>query len=82
MATMANARVRPAVTVGRSSFSLQQNWGEVTYRLGEVIAQNNDIFCKFRSKLAITHNIAIKWKDKYNYKCSGSRLSPQLVFVW
>ena len=29
----------------------------------EVIAQNYGIFCPFRSKLAITHTIAIEWKD-------------------
>ena len=28
------------------------------------IAKNYDIFCQFRSKL--THNFAIKWKDKYD----------------
>ena len=28
--------------------------------------QNYDIFCQFRSKLAITHTIAIKWKEKYD----------------
>ena len=31
---------------------------------GEVIAQNDNIFCQFKSKLAITHAIAIKWKEK------------------
>ena len=35
------------------------------YRV-QVIAQNYDIFCQFRSKLAITHSIAIKWKEKYD----------------
>ena len=28
--------------------------------------QNYDIFCQFRSKLAITHTIAIKMEGKYN----------------
>ena len=28
--------------------------------------QNYGIFCQFRSKLAITHTIAIKWKEKNN----------------
>ena len=28
--------------------------------------QNYVIFCHFRSKLAITHTIVIKWKEKYN----------------
>ena len=28
--------------------------------------QNYSIFCQFRSNLAITHTIAIKWKGKYN----------------
>ena len=28
--------------------------------------QNYGIFCQFRSKLAITHTIDIKWKEKYN----------------
>ena len=32
----------------------------------KVIAQNYGIFCQFRSKLAITHTIAIKWKEKYD----------------
>ena len=27
---------------------------------------NYGIFCQFRSKLAITHTLAIKWKEKYN----------------
>ena len=36
-----------------------ENKGEVTVRLGEVIAQNYSIFCQFRSKLAITHTVAI-----------------------
>ena len=27
--------------------------------------QTNGIFCQFRSKLAITHTVAIKWKEKY-----------------
>ena len=30
------------------------------------IAQNYGIFCQFRSKVAITHTIAIKWKEKYD----------------
>ena len=30
------------------------------------MAQNYGIFCQFRSKLAIIHTIAIKWKEKYN----------------
>ena len=29
-----------------------------------IIAQNYGIFCQFRSKLAISHTIAIKWKEK------------------
>ena len=32
----------------------------------EVIAQNYGIFCQFRSKLANTHTIAIKWKENYD----------------
>ena len=28
--------------------------------------QNYDIFCQFRSQLAITHTIIIKWKEKYD----------------
>ena len=28
--------------------------------------QNYRTFCQFRSKLAITHTIAIKWKEKYD----------------
>ena len=32
----------------------------------KLIAQNYHIFCQFRSKLAITHTFAIKWKEKYN----------------
>ena len=28
--------------------------------------QNYDIFCQFRSKLALSHTIAIKWKEKYD----------------
>ena len=31
-----------------------------------VIVQNYDIFCQFRSKLAITNTIAIKRKEKYD----------------
>ena len=31
-----------------------------------VMAQNYGIFCQFRSKLAITHTIAIKTKEKYD----------------
>ena len=38
----------------------------MTVRYGEVIAQNYGTFCQFRSKLAITHTIAIKWKEKYD----------------
>ena len=38
----------------------------MTVRYGEVIAQNYVVFCQFRSKLAITHTIAIKWKEKYD----------------
>ena len=38
----------------------------MTVRLGEVIAQIYAIFCQFTSKLAITHTIAIKWKEKYD----------------
>ena len=33
---------------------------------GEIIAQNYGIFCQFRSQLAISHTIAIKWKEKYD----------------
>ena len=28
--------------------------------------QNYGIFCQFTSKLAITHTIAIKWKEKHD----------------
>ena len=28
--------------------------------------QKYSIFCQFRSKIAIIHTIAIKWKEKYN----------------
>ena len=28
--------------------------------------QNYGIFCQFRSKLAITHTIAIRWKEKFD----------------
>ena len=28
--------------------------------------KNYGIFCKFRSKLATTHTIASKWKEKYD----------------
>ena len=28
--------------------------------------QSYSIFCQFRSKLAITYTIAIKWKEKYD----------------
>ena len=38
----------------------------MTIRLGEVIAQNYGIFCQFRSILANTHAIAIKWNEKYD----------------
>ena len=38
----------------------------MTVKEGEVIAQNYGIFCQFRSKLAITYTVAIKWKEKYN----------------
>ena len=38
----------------------------MTVRYGEVISQNEGIFCEFRSKLAITHTIAIKKKIKYD----------------
>ena len=30
------------------------------------MAQNYDIFCQFRSRLAISQAIAIKWKEKYD----------------
>ena len=30
------------------------------------VGRNHGIFCQFRSKLAITHNIAIKWKERYD----------------
>ena len=37
----------------------------MTVREGEVIVQNYDVCCQFKSKLAITHiAIAIKWKEK------------------
>ena len=38
----------------------------MTVRQGEVKAQNHGIFCQFRSKLAIIHTTAIKWKEKYD----------------
>ena len=40
----------------------------MTVRKGEVLAENSkfDIFSQFRSKLAITHTIAITWKEKYD----------------
>ena len=28
--------------------------------------QNYSIFCQFKSKLAFTHTMAIKWKKKYD----------------
>ena len=28
--------------------------------------QDHGIFCQFKNKLAITHTIAIKWKEKYD----------------
>ena len=46
----------------------------------EVIAQNYDIFCQFRSKLAITHTIAIKWKEKYDAVVVDCHHS--LRFLW
>ena len=42
----------PQGKLGRSDSQIETN--------GEVIAQNYNIFCQFRSKLAITHTIAIK----------------------
>ena len=30
------------------------------------MAQNFGLFCQIRSKLAITHTFAIKWKEKYD----------------
>ena len=30
------------------------------------MVQIYSIFCQFKSKLVITHTIAIKWKDKYD----------------
>ena len=30
------------------------------------MAHNYGLFCQFRSQLAITHTIAIKWKEKYD----------------
>ena len=53
-----------ALTVVRSDFFLQVNLGELTVRFGEIIVQNYGIFHQFGSKLAITHTIAIKWKEK------------------
>ena len=38
----------------------------MTVRKREDTAQNYRIFCQFGSKLAITHTIAIKWKEKYH----------------
>ena len=37
---------------------------EKCVRYGEVMAQNFSIFCQFKSKLAFTHTIAFKWKEK------------------
>ena len=52
-------------------------------RYGEVIAQNYDIFRQFRRKLAITHTIAIKWKEKHNAVVVDCLImSPQFAFVW
>ena len=48
-----------AQTVGKSDFSLQENYGEV-------IAQSYGIFCQFRSKLAIPNTFASKWKENYD----------------
>ena len=45
-----------ALTVGRSDLGRRDN----------KIGRNYSIFCQFRSKLAITHTIAIKWKEKYD----------------
>ena len=56
----------------------------MTVRSEEVIAQNYAIFCQFGIKLAITHTIAIRWKEKYDAlvvnchhslgACGGDRL--------
>ena len=39
--------------------------------------QNYGIFCQFRSKLAITHTIAIKWKEEYDAVVVDCHLSWQ-----
>ena len=44
-------------------------------QIGRGYSIKSDIFCQFRSKLAIAHTVAINGR-------SGSRLWPQLVFVW
>ena len=38
----------------------------MTGRQGEVIVQNHGIFCQLRSKSAITHAVAIEWKERYD----------------
>ena len=52
--------------------------------------QNYGIFSQFRSKLAITHTIAIKWKQKYNavvldchhsLRLCGDRMKMSLFFL-
>ena len=35
-------------------------------QIGRSYRQDYDIFCQFRSKLAITHTIAISWKEKHD----------------
>ena len=41
--------------------------GEKTQSDREKLKRKNyKTFCQFRSKLAITHTIAIKWKEKYD----------------
>ena len=47
------------------------------------MAQNYGIFCQFRSKLAITHTVAITWKEKHDAVVVDCLIMPpQLAFVW
>ena len=59
----------PPGKIGRSDSQIGRSYSA---KLQHFLSVQKQIY------LAITHTIAIKWKEK---RCSGSRLSPQLVFV-
>ena len=44
----------------------QGKLGRSDSKKGRILTQNYGIFCLFRSKLAISHTVAIKWKEKYD----------------